>query len=230
VAGCLTTLRSSRWPQFIERNSGGAQFGRKVLVAGEKKGTGTWDRWLSLWRLLRRSPDMHSVIHHDAGQHLSTCRAPVTDQRRRRLSGRPMSKGGTASLAAARLKLIQMPRFLPTRAYLLTTVHESRRSINNPGERSPTTRIALNSLSDSDGVHCTMEGIFRAHDSAFFRSRFLQIFYSNSLKVLQQSCRPRIQLQFCHSSYCQMPTRSKLNLSPKMAWLHCKTNFRLKAA
>jgi hypothetical protein len=167
VVGCLTTLRSSRWPQFIERNSGGAQFGRKVLVAGEKKGTGTWDRWLSPWRLLRRSPDMHSVIHHDAGQRLSTWRAPVTDQRWRRLSGRPMSKGGTASLAAARLKLIQMPRFLPTRAYLLTTVHESRRSINNPGERSPATRIGLNSLSNSDGVHCTMEGIFRAHDSAF---------------------------------------------------------------
>jgi hypothetical protein len=54
-----------------------------------------------------------------------------------------------------------------------------------------------------------------------FRSIFLQIFYSNSLKVLQQSCRSRIQLQFCHNSYCQMPTRSKLNLSPKMAWLHC---------
>jgi hypothetical protein len=29
------TLRSSRWPQFIERNSGGAQFGRKVLAGGE---------------------------------------------------------------------------------------------------------------------------------------------------------------------------------------------------
>jgi hypothetical protein len=42
VARCLTTLQSSQWPQFIEHNSGGAQFGRKVLAAGEKKGTGTW--------------------------------------------------------------------------------------------------------------------------------------------------------------------------------------------
>jgi hypothetical protein len=67
----------------------------------------------------------------------------------------------------AGLKLIQMPRFLPTRAYLLTTVHESRRSINNLGERSPTTKIGLNSRSDSDGVLCTMEGTFRALDSVF---------------------------------------------------------------
>jgi hypothetical protein len=96
----------------------------------------------------------------------------VTDQRRRRLSGRPMSKGGTTSVAAAGLKLIQMPRFLPTRAYLLTTVHESRRSINNPSERSPATRIGLNSRSDSEGVHCTMEGTFRAPDSAFLGPYF----------------------------------------------------------
>jgi hypothetical protein len=35
VAGCVMTLRSSGRLQFIERNSGGAQFGREVLAAGE---------------------------------------------------------------------------------------------------------------------------------------------------------------------------------------------------
>jgi hypothetical protein len=114
----------------------------------------------------------------------------VTDQRRRRLSGRPMSKGGMASVAAARLKLIQMPRFLPTRAYLLTTLHESRRSINNPGDRSSATRTGLNSRSDSEGVHCTMEGTFRAPDNAFSGPYFSKFSIATHLrfcsKVLDQ--------------------------------------------
>jgi hypothetical protein len=42
VAGCVMILRSSGRLQLIERNSGGAQFGREVLAAGEGE-----DYWCS---------------------------------------------------------------------------------------------------------------------------------------------------------------------------------------
>jgi hypothetical protein len=42
VAGCMMILRSSRRLQFIERNSGGAQFGHEVLATGE--GEDYWRR------------------------------------------------------------------------------------------------------------------------------------------------------------------------------------------
>jgi hypothetical protein len=42
VSGFLTTLRSLRWLQFIEKLSGGDEFGRAVLAAGagEERGCG----------------------------------------------------------------------------------------------------------------------------------------------------------------------------------------------
>jgi hypothetical protein len=42
VAGCVMILRSSGRLQFIERNSGGAQFGHEVLATGE--GEDYWRR------------------------------------------------------------------------------------------------------------------------------------------------------------------------------------------
>jgi hypothetical protein len=141
-----------------------------------------------------------------------------------------MSKGGTASVAAAGLKLIQMPRFF---TYLcLSADHGARIATINQQSRRKIT-------GDEDRIELAIwfrwGALYHGRNlqsarQCIFRSIFLQIFYSNSLKVLQQSCRSRIQLQFCHNSYCQMPTRSKLNLSPKMAWLYCQIDFRLKAA
>jgi hypothetical protein len=114
--------------QFIGLLSGDWWIWARRAVAGGEKKLCAWNRWLSPWQSLRWSLDMHPKVHHDEDKRLSMWHAMVTDRRRWRLSDRPMSWGGTASVAATGLKLIQMPRFLPTRAYLLTTVHELRQS------------------------------------------------------------------------------------------------------
>jgi hypothetical protein len=47
-------------------------------------------------------------------------------------------------------------RYLPARAYLLPTVHESWRSVNNPGEKSPATSRGVNRDLLPFGAYCTM--------------------------------------------------------------------------
>jgi hypothetical protein len=179
----LNTWQSRGGAQFIVPIDGDVQFQEIVLAAGGGKGHWCSERVAFTVAVLRRSPDMHSMIHHDAGKGLSTWRAPVTDQRRRRLSDRPMSMGGTASLAATRPNSIWVSRFLPARAYLLTTVHESRRAINHHGDGSPATRRGrMNRDLFQFGVHWTMELFFSAPDSQVLRSIFSKFSIATHLK------------------------------------------------
>jgi hypothetical protein len=40
VAGCVMTLQSSRWLQFIGGDSGGREFGLSAVAAGDEEGYG----------------------------------------------------------------------------------------------------------------------------------------------------------------------------------------------
>jgi hypothetical protein len=81
--------------------------------------------------------------------------------------------------------------------------HESPRRNSDLGASSPATRCIASLIF----CHCTMGSSIQCAWQPRFRVKSLSNFYGNSPKALQQSCRPMIQLQYCHNNYSQIPTR-----------------------
>jgi hypothetical protein len=117
--------------QFISCSSGGDQFDWITLATGGEKGSSAWHRWPftmagapvitghaphdSPWR----EPALRHVVRNgDSSTAVRVIRA--TDE-----------LGGYSKLSRNRARVDLMPRFLLARAYLLTTMHESRRAINH---------------------------------------------------------------------------------------------------
>jgi hypothetical protein len=145
-----------------------------VLAAGGKQGY-----WCMGWVAFTVAlppviTGSHNTTNCDVVQSLDTRRTTVINQRRRALIRSADEQGGYGGLSRNRARVDPMPRFLLARAYLLTTVHESRRAINHHDDGSPATRRGwVNHDLFQFGVYCIMECFFSAPDSQVLVVNFL---------------------------------------------------------
>jgi hypothetical protein len=128
--------------------------------------------------------------------------------------------GGYDKLSRNRARVDPMPIFLPTRAYLLTTVHESWQAINHrwwiTGDgrgNEPQSVSVWGVLYHGILLQCAWQSQFRA--------KFLSDFYSNVTNTLHQNYSLIDQLQLWYIMHPQTVTGSCSKLSLKFMQFHC---------
>jgi hypothetical protein len=149
-------------------------------------------------------------------------RATATARRRWELSDRPTSWGGMA---------VSHRSHLQAHSFYLAALsghrqRESQRRWRESRRRSVVGSEHSTLASWSLAGYCTMAKPIQGAWQLKFRANSLSIFYGILPKDLHQSCRATNQLHFGYRDWTQLSTRSRLNPSPKMAMLHCKSEVQ----